>query len=155
MAHQSQIEHDPVVIRRRLARLVSGELLARLLWGESRGELLPGQVAVAAVVMNRVRDGRYGHGIKGVCLRPWQFSCFNNNDPNLPLLLQPPRHAPYRQCEIIAELAVKELLQDPTDGATHYYNPETVPGGWPASWDKSKMVDCGTIGRHSFWRELH
>jgi len=145
---------NPAEIKRKLAKMRDVDVLARLLWGECRGELLRGQVAVACVVLNRVADGRFGRGIKGVCLRPWQFSCFNANDPNLPLLIQPPKFAPFEQCEIVAQLGLDHLLVDPTGGATHYFNPSVVKGGWPASWDKDRMVNCGRIGRHVFLREV-
>lgn len=148
---------DSAQILRKLAGMRPVDVLARLVWGEARGELLKGQVAVACVVLNRVADGRWGGrgGIVSVCLKPWQFSCFNSNDPNLPLLLQPPKFSPFEQCELVAQLAVDGLLVDPTGGATHYFNPSVVPGRWPASWDKAKMAARGQIGRHSFWLELH
>lgn len=146
-------QHTSAEVKRKIEAMRDAEVLARLLWGECRGEMPKGQVAVACVVMNRVADRRYGYGIKGVCLRPWQFSCFNDNDPNLPLLLSPPRLAPFERCELVAGLAVEDLLKDPTAGATHYFNPRVVPGGWPRAWNRDLMVDCGVIGRHWFWRE--
>ncbi|VVO24210.1 hypothetical protein PS723_04459 [Pseudomonas fluorescens] len=62
------------------------DILARTLWGEARGEGLAGQIAVAWTIRNRVNDGKakswWGEGYAGVCLKAWQFSCWNKNDPN-------------------------------------------------------------------------
>lgn len=64
------------------------DILARTIYGEARGESISGQEAIASVILNRVafakRRGRYwwGNTIAGVCLAPWQFSCWNENDPN-------------------------------------------------------------------------
>lgn len=146
-------------IMRKLASMSDRDLLARLIWGEARGELPIGQLAVASVVFNRIRDGRFGKGMKGVILKPWQFSCFNANDPNLLLLLQPPMREPFTCCLFLADLLLENLgidgtYPDPTKGATHYFNPDVVPGRWPKPWDRSKMEFCIGIGRHQFYREL-
>ncbi|HJR27754.1 MAG TPA: cell wall hydrolase, partial [Pseudomonas sp.] len=62
------------------------DVLARTLWGEARGEGLPGQIAVAWAIRNRVNDGKarswWGEGYAGVCQAPYQFSCWNKSDPN-------------------------------------------------------------------------
>ena len=62
------------------------DILARTLWGEARGESLAGQIAVAWTIRNRVNDGKakswWGEGYAGVCQKPYQFSCWNKNDPN-------------------------------------------------------------------------
>lgn len=150
---------DAKTILRKLAELPDEELLARLVWGEARGEFIEGKMAVANVVMNRVKSGKYGGkgGVKGVVLKPWQFSCFNANDPNLGLMLGPfgGRDAPiFNQCLTVAKIVLGELCSDNTLGATHYFNPDIVPGGWPASWDRSRMMRRPTIGRHQFYREM-
>ena len=143
-------------ILRKLSSMSDRDLLARLIWGEARGELSVGQLAVAHVAVNRLELGRYGAkgGLKGVMLKPWQFSCFNANDPNLLLLLQPPMREPFTCCQLLAELVLADLTVDPTGYATHYFNPDVVPGRWPKPWDKAKMTFRKKIGRHEFWREL-
>lgn len=131
------------------------DVLARILWGESRGEPIEGQVAVACVVMNRVNidlgnDGKpdwWGEGVKGVCLKAWQFSCVNDNDPNSQKLLDPPHESDiFNRCLTIAELAIKGLLKDPTNGSTHYFS-DSIP---MPSWVKG-MRFRSKIGRHSFY----
>lgn len=66
------------------------DILARTLWGEARGEGLAGQIAVAWTIRNRVNDGKakswWGEGYAGVCQAPYQFSCWNKNDPNYQFL---------------------------------------------------------------------
>ena len=65
------------------------DVLARTIWGEARGEGFAGQVAVGWAIRNRVEadlgnDGKpdwWGEGYVGVCKAPWQFSCWNKNDP--------------------------------------------------------------------------
>ena len=70
------------------------DALARTVFGEARGECLSGQEAVASVILNRVafsgRRGGYwwGNTVYEVCHKPWQFSCWNQNDPNRRLLEQ-------------------------------------------------------------------
>ncbi|ROM79306.1 hypothetical protein BK654_08030 [Pseudomonas brassicacearum] len=61
------------------------DILARTLWGEAPGESLAGQIAVAWTIRNRVEDDKaklwWGEGYAGVCLKPYQFICWNQNDP--------------------------------------------------------------------------
>ena len=69
------------------------DILARTLWGEARGESLAGQIAVAWTIRNRVKDGKdkswWGEGYASVCQKPYQFSCWNRNDPNFAYLSGP------------------------------------------------------------------
>src|SRR5688500_14939750 len=64
------------------------DVLARTLWGEARGEGSGGMQAVAGVVLNRLavsrRKGKlwWGNDVIGICQKPYQFSCWNKNDPN-------------------------------------------------------------------------
>src|SRR3546814_19914801 len=70
------------------------DTLARTVFGEARGEPMPGKIAVAWCIRNRVEldlhdDGKpdwWGEGYTAVCRKSWQFSCWNENDPNLPKL---------------------------------------------------------------------
>jgi hypothetical protein len=58
------------------------EIAARTVWQEARGEPEEGQRAVAHVIVNRLRDGRWGKSLASVCLADRQFSGWNNSDPN-------------------------------------------------------------------------
>jgi hypothetical protein len=63
-------------------RLTDAQILALTIWGEARGSSLNAQLAVGEVIMNRVDDGRYGKGVRGVCLKRQAFSCWWEVSPN-------------------------------------------------------------------------
>lgn len=127
--------------------------VAMTLWGEARGEPTSGVVAVACVLQNRVMDPkhRYGVGWKGVCLRPWAFSCWNPMDANYQKLLKPLAHGGPLEWQICASTAAAAIgpegLEDIVDGANHYYNRYSMPPHWAAA-----MVRTAVIGRHVFLR---
>ncbi|MBC8157732.1 MAG: cell wall hydrolase, partial [Alphaproteobacteria bacterium] len=59
------------------------DIMARTVWGEARGEDEIGKIAVAHVIKNRAKHPKWwGKTIMEVCLKPWQFSCWNKKDPN-------------------------------------------------------------------------
>jgi spore germination cell wall hydrolase CwlJ-like protein len=126
------------------------ELLALCIYGEARGEPYAGKCAVGHVVINRVkRKSWYGKGIKGVILKPYQFSCFNKSDPNRPKLQELADNMPYmdEQYLDIADGCIDDYIVDPTDGATHYHT-KTVSPAW-----KDKLEYLCTIGNHLFYKE--
>jgi len=136
------------------------DVLARTLWAEARGEGLNGQIAVAWTIRNRVdtdlhNDGKpdwWGEGYTGVCLAPWQFSCWNKNDPNYPYL-SGAKPIPFRelaQARIAADLVIDGKQPDPTGGATHYYaTTMQKPPAWAA-----KAKQTLKLGRHVFFRDV-
>ncbi|MCR9221981.1 MAG: cell wall hydrolase [Alphaproteobacteria bacterium] len=131
------------------------DVLARTIWGEARGEPVRGREAVAACVMNRVakaqaRGGHWwGSDVIAVCKAPWQFSCWNEGDPNLEKLLAVGKEDRiFQSCLRIARQAVRGALSDPTDGATHYHHRAILP--W---WAKGR-TPIRTIGRHLFYRNI-
>ena len=64
-------------------------VMARTVFGEARGEPHEGRLAVAHVILNRARSGGWWDaGVSEVCLKRWQFSCWNPGDPNRPRLFQ-------------------------------------------------------------------
>lgn len=130
-------------------------ILAKTIFGEARGEGLSGMEAVANVIMNRVKHaqkmGQYwwGNSVKDVCLKPFQFSCWNNNDPNKKVLEQDlKQNLIYGICERIAVRAIKGLLKDNTNGATHYHTKKTHP-----KWAHT-AVPCAEIGGHIFYAHV-
>ena len=126
------------------------DILARTLWGEARGEGVVGMAAVAAVVRNRcAKGGWWGSGIKGICLKPKQFSCWNEGDPNrerLPKLGD--GDAFFMAAKVVAELAVAGALADITAGATHYHASRVKP-----SWARGRQPCC-SIGNHLFYNDI-
>jgi len=128
------------------------DALARTLWGEARGEPVRGIEAVAAVIVNRVRAAErrggfwWGGSVVAVCRKPYQFSCWNANDPNRPKLLAVTTADPvFATCLRVARRAVAGLLPDPTGGATHYHAVGLHPD-WAAGHSPS-----AEIGRHVFY----
>jgi N-acetylmuramoyl-L-alanine amidase len=113
--------------------------LARLLW--------PGQFAIACSMARTVRG--WGEGYAGVCLKPWQFSCWNQNDPNYPFLSGakpiPPKQ--FAQAQRAADLVISGQEPDITKGATYYYA-TTMPK--PPTWAKG-ATQTFRLGNHVFF----
>jgi len=132
------------------------DILARTLWGEARGEGLAGQIAVAWTIRNRVNDGKarswWGEGYVGVCQAPYQFSCWNKNDPNYPFLsgAKPIPAGQFAQAQRAADQVIAGAVPDPTSGATHYYA-TTMPKA-PAWAAKAKQTV--RIGQHVFFKDV-
>lgn len=110
------------------------QLLARLIHAEARGESYTGQVAVGAVVLNRVRSSSFPNTISGVIYQPYAFTCVNDGQIKL---------AP----NSTALSAAKDAMNgwDPTYGCLYYYNPKIATSQWIFS--RPTVV---TIGNHVF-----
>lgn len=134
----------------------STDALARTIFGEARGEPARGKEAVAAVVMNRVRRARdaggtywWGATIEDVCMRPWQFSCWNPNDPNFDKVQSvTTENSVFQSCLRIARRATAGSLKDPTNGATHYHAKSITP-----PWSKGRSPSA-EIGNHLFYNDV-
>ena len=124
------------------------DVVARTLWGEARGEGRAGMEAVAAVIANRVRNPRWwGHGWLSVCRRPYQFSCWNPDDPNAAKVVAVDGSDPaFVTATLVAEHVVNGELPDPTGGADSYFALGTPEPAWA-----SKATHTVTIGRHAFY----
>ena len=131
-------------------------LLAMCVYGEARGESIEGQIAVANVVKNRVFSNVqwWGNSYKSVILKKWQFSCFLDDDPNLPKMLEAweNKHinkgmklAAWISCGII-----DGHIPDNTKGATHYH----YSGMATPRWALGQIPLC-RIGDHTFYRILN
>ncbi len=71
-----------------LSQIADDGILARTAWGENRGGGIDGMTSVINVIMNRAhKPSWWGKTPREVCLKPWQFDCWNENDSNLPKLL--------------------------------------------------------------------
>ena len=131
------------------------DILARTIYGEARGEGQAGMVAVANTILNRHalwdKHPHFGHGtIESVCLAPWQFSCWNENDPNLPKLKAVTfSDGVFAQCLQIASDAINGLIDDNTNAATYYY----VKGSPEPAWANGKDA-CAVVGRHLFFKDI-
>lgn len=111
------------------------ELLARVVYGEARGEPYAGQVAVAAVVLNRVRDSRFPNTIRDVIFDVDAFTSVNDGQ----FYLTP---------DATAYQAAREALRgsDPSGGALYFWNAAKVP---PGQWVWTRTI-ITTIGKHVF-----
>lgn len=109
-------------------------LLARVISAEARGEPYTGQVAVGAVVLNRVRHSSFPNSISGVIYQSGAFSCLDDGQFD-----QPIAESAYR--------AARDALNgsDPSGGAIYYFNPATATSKW--IWSRPLIV---TIGKHRF-----
>lgn len=109
-------------------------LLARLIYGEARGESYTGQVAVGAVVMNRVRSSSFPNTISGVIYQSGAFDVVSDGQINL-------------TPNSTAKKAAQDALNgwDPTYGAIYYFNPATATNKW--IWSRPMTI---TIGKHRF-----
>ncbi len=109
-------------------------LLARLISAEARGEPYEGQVAVGAVVLNRVDHASFPNSISGVIYQSGAFSCLYDGQFD-----EPVAESAYR--------AAQDAMNgwDPSYGAIYYFNPDTATSAW--IWSRPLIV---TIGKHRF-----
>ena len=125
------------ILSRGLGRLVSKEdveLLTRVINGEARGENFEGQVAVGAVVLNRLKDPRFPKTIEAVVYQSGAFTAVDDKQIQLD---------PNDQAYKAAEAALSG--QDPTNGALFYFNPRLATD----RWIKTRPV-IKRIGNHTF-----
>ena len=109
-------------------------LLAKLIAAEARGESYKGQVAVGAVVLNRVAHPSFPDSVSGVIYQKGAFSCVNDSNWSV---------APNAASRSAARDAINGW--DPSGGAIYYYNPRTAK----SQWIRTRPVIC-TIGNHVF-----
>ena len=109
-------------------------LLARVVYGEARGEPYTGQVAVAAVVLNRVKSSKFPNTISGVIYQNGAFDAVADGQINM-------------TPDATAKKAAQDALNgwDPSYGAIYYFNPSTATNKW--IWSRPMTV---TIGKHRF-----
>ena len=109
-------------------------LLARLVYAEARGEPYTGQVAVASVVLNRVKSSSFPNSVAGVIYQSGAFSVVNDGQINL-------------TPNVTAKKAAQDAINgwDPSYGAIYYFNPKTATNKW--IWSRPVTV---VIGNHRF-----
>jgi len=105
------------------------DILARTLFGEARANDVDDAQAIASVILNRVNYKNWPNKVADVCLQPWQFSCWNQNDPNRDRILQA-SGAWWEDCKAIAAMALNGLMSDSTKTSTHYYARYIKTPGW-------------------------
>lgn len=124
------------------------ELLAKTIQAEAGGEGLQGMLAVGAVMKNRANAGGYGDDLRNVIMKPGQFSAWNKvtgyagGEGGLDMARITPSADAYRAADAI----LSGQYQDPTGGATHYYNPSVAN----PKWGRRAGGEWATIGNHIF-----
>ena len=120
------------------------DMMIRTIAGEAGNQPPLGQAAVAHVIMNRVADGGYGNGVQGVLTAPVkpgsaykQFSVWNApgmQESSSTARSLSPTDPQYASIGSIVDKVHSGLIPDPTNGATHYYAPQSMQGGRPPPW---------------------
>lgn len=112
------------------------QLLARAINGEARGESYEGQVAVGAVILNRVKHADFPNTIAGVVYQPGAFTAVADGQINHPI-----------SEDSTVYKAARDAMNgwDPTNGCVYYFNPNTATNKW--IWSKTIVK---TIGKHHF-----
>lgn len=136
-----------------LENLSSIEVLALTIYGEARGENPLGQIAIGCVIRNRVQKISYTTTYKKICLKPKQFSCWNENDSNYLVLIGLAVQEEWKepvllQCKFIASGIYNGKLLDVTGGADHYMTTKLYKEH-PPIWS-NKMKVTRVIGNHTF-----
>lgn len=110
------------------------DLLAHLIHGEARGEPYNGQVAVGAVILNRLKDSRFPKTIAGIIYQPGAFDAVSDGQINL-------------QPSSSSIKAANDAMNgwDPSLGCIYYYNPATATSKW--IWSRPIIIK---IGKHNF-----
>ncbi len=112
------------------------QLMARAINGEARGEPYEGQVAVGAVILNRVKDSKFPNSIAGVIYQSGAFTAVSDGQINSPI----------SEGSTVYK-AARDAMNgwDPTGGCIYYFNPATATNKW--IWSRPLVK---TIGKHRF-----
>jgi spore germination cell wall hydrolase CwlJ-like protein len=113
--------------------------VATAVYFESKGEPVAGQLAVARVIMNRAKSGRFAKTPCGVVTQRSQLSFVHGG--NLPT---PPENAAWRQAKLIAKMAMGDVYAGPAASALYFHAKRVSPG-----WNRTSL---GAIGNHIFYR---
>lgn len=130
--------------------------MARTLLGESEAWDIEDAQAIACVILNRVKYPNWPDTVAEVCLQPWQFSCWNANDPNRKRIVaaKPTKGSWFEKCVDIAQAACTGKLHDITNGSTHYYATwMKTPPKWARGKQPQFMSDKGTYS-HVFFNDI-
>ncbi len=112
------------------------QLMARAINGEARGEPYEGQVAVGAVILNRVKDSKFPNTISGVIYQKGAFTAVSDGQINVAI----------KEGSTVLKAAQDAMNGwDPTGGAIYYFNPATATNKW--IWSRPLIK---TIGKHRF-----
>lgn len=112
------------------------QLMARTINGEARGEPYEGQVAVGAVILNRVKNSKFPNTVAGVIYEKGAFTAVADGQINVPI----------KEGSTVLKAAQDAMNGwDPTNGCIYYFNPNTATNKW--IWSRPLVK---TIGKHRF-----
>jgi len=156
--------------RAKLERLPDHVLLGLTAFLEARSEPILGVVAVMFTVINRMAKGHRGHSVQECCLWPAQYSCWNDRDPQQTIGLrlaellyngESLEHEPdaivLTTCLSLAAHIVHRNpwpVPDPSDGSTHYVNPNAVSRMPEWTKPESGSIQTVRIASHIFYRNV-
>jgi spore germination cell wall hydrolase CwlJ-like protein len=143
----SVVRPEMVQAAKNLSDMNDLEVVARTIWGEARNQGLSGMTAVGCVIQNRVKiGGWFGGTPREVCLKPYQFSCWNKDDPNRAKLLSVTSADPqYQNALSIANSVLTGTLKDITGGSDSYQ-----VTGTNAFWARN-LKPVASIGSQDFY----
>jgi N-acetylmuramoyl-L-alanine amidase len=139
----------------KVVELKDEEVMALTLYGEARGASFNAKLGMAQVMWNRANDGRFGKGIKEVVTKPKQFSCFNDNDVNLPVLMEVVEDfggkfttdVYLRECYAVALGVINGSIRGKVKDSLYYHTTGVNP-----KWNKGMTLEA-KIGNTLFWKE--
>ena len=131
--------------------VVTGEdlwAIYQTVWGEARGENFRGKLGVAHVILNRAKHvDQWPNTEFQVVHQPWQFSAWNEGNPNKEAMEELPFDDLNKECMEATLLAVGDPSSDPTGGATHYFASYIDTPSWA-----DNLLETARIGTHIFFR---
>jgi N-acetylmuramoyl-L-alanine amidase len=138
---------------RRLYHDLELDVMARTVWGEARGEGVIGMQGIAHTIINRVITAQkkkqywWGNTIIEVCQKPFQFSCWNKDDPNYQQLIAIRESDPiFMLAKQTSSRVILGFVPDVTNGADHYHARNILP-----HWARGQ-IPVARIGRHIFYK---
>lgn len=139
------------------------DTLIRTMYAEAAGEGSEGQAAVGHVILNRLKDDRWGNSIDDVAKAPKQFSAWNEGAGGNNLVNIDPNSEEYKKVGLVADSILNGQSRDNTGGATHYYSPKgmdklvadgdqsnTIPKWLQGETDRRGEEGALTMGNHIF-----
>lgn len=132
-----------------LSKFTDTEILAKTAWGENRSGGTDGMQSVLNVIINRAnKPSWWGKTAREVCLKPYQFDCWNEYDPNFQKLLNVDLSDPeYTEAMSMANKALSGELADLAHGSCYYFAKTMNP--WPV-WARGKQPTADIAGQLFF-----
>lgn len=132
------------------------DVLARTILGESEAWNRLDAEAIACVILNRAEYPNWPRKISEVCLQPWQFSCWNQNDPQRVRIIQAEASSNrwFAACIDIAKRALNGEIKDITKGSTHYYATYVKKPKWARGHTPVYEVHHKNSYEHIFYNDI-